>query len=150
MTDTQRINPPILGFQGENRFLSNFWPVDVTLDGITYPSTEHAYQAAKSLDPDYRQMILSEPLPGRVKRMSRKVQLRPDWDSVKLSIMLDLTRQKYRNNSELRSALLSTGDSYIEETNNWGDRFWGVSGGAGQNNLGKILMQVRQELGGEA
>lgn len=144
----QRLRPPIQGFSGENRFLSNFWPASVVFDGITYPSTEHAYQAAKSLDPDYRRSILAEPSPGRVKRMSRNVQLRPDWDAVKVSIMLDLTRQKYGRYPDLKEALLMTGDAYIEETNSWGDRFWGVCGGTGQNNLGKILMQVRRELGG--
>lgn len=139
----------IEGFSGEFRFLSNFWPVDVSLDGEVYPSTEHAYQAAKSLDPTYRQAIRNTESPGKVKRMSRKAVLRSDWDNIKLSVMQDLTWQKYSRNSDLRAALLSTGDAYIEETNSWGDIFWGVSGGTGQNNLGKILMDVRRKLGGD-
>lgn len=139
----------IEGFQGEYRFLSNFWPAEVVFDGKVYPTTEHAYQAAKSLDPAYREAIRTTESPGKVKRMSRGVELRPDWDQVKLSIMQDLSWQKYTRHSELRAGLLSTGDAYIEETNTWGDRFWGVSGGTGQNNLGKILMDIRRRLGGE-
>jgi ribA/ribD-fused uncharacterized protein len=138
----------IEGFQGEYRFLSNFWPAEVRFDGVWYPTTEHAYQAAKSLDPEYRKQIEYTDSPGKVKRLSRKISLRPDWDEIKLSVMQDLSWQKYTRHSELRAGLLSTGDAYIEETNSWGDRFWGVSGGTGQNNLGKILMSIRERLRG--
>ncbi len=137
--------PAIKGFRGGYRWLSNFWPATVTLDGITYPTTEHAYQAAKTLDPEIRQQIAALDKPGKTKRFARKIQIRPDWDNVKLAVMEDLIRQKF-NIPELREKLLATGDAYIEETNTWGDRFYGVSGGVGLNHLGKIIMKVRDEL----
>ena len=135
----------IKGFQGENRWLSNFWPAMVTLDGISYPTTEQAYVAAKTLDPEIRKQIAALTTPGKAKRFGRRIEVRPDWENVKLAVMEDLTRQKF-NIPELKEKLLATGDAYIEETNRWGDKFWGVSGGVGQNNLGKIIMKVRDEL----
>lgn len=132
----------INSFHGEYRFLSNFWPVDVTLDGVTYPSVEHAYVAAKTLDVAIRGEILMIELPGDVKRLGRKIKLRSDWEAVKLSIMTDLVRQKFAR-PDLRKLLAMTGKATLIEGNTWGDTFWGVCKGVGENHLGKILMEVR-------
>ena len=35
-------------FDGDNRFLSNFWPVEIVHKGHRYATSEHAYQAAKA------------------------------------------------------------------------------------------------------
>lgn len=59
--------------------------------------------------------------------------------------MLDLQRQKYTV-PYLREKLLATGDAELVEGNTWGDRFWGVCNGVGQNWLGRLLMQVRDEI----
>ncbi len=133
-------------FQGEHRFLSNFWPAEVELDGIKYPTIEHAYQAAKTLDEERRKVIQAQTTPGEAKRAGRKVKIRPDWEDVKIGIMLDLVRQKFTNNVKLRNRLLATGDEELIEGNTWGDTFWGRCKGIGQNNLGKILMKIRKEL----
>ncbi len=130
-------------FQGEWRWLSNFWPASVVLEGVEFPSVEHAYVAAKSLDPEFRSRVLAEPKPGRVKRLGRGVVLRPDWDEVKLSIMADLVEQKFSRHEDLRLKLLASGEEEIVEVNSWGDRFWGVCDGVGENHLGRILMEVR-------
>jgi len=71
---------PILGFKGAYRWLSNFWPAPVMLDGMRYSDVEHAYQAAKTLDPEVRARIAALPKPGQAKRFGRRIQLRPDWD----------------------------------------------------------------------
>lgn len=139
-------------FQGEYRWLSNFWPVDIEYEGLQYPSVEHAYQAAKFLDCKIREEF-TYGSPGRAKRLTRQKGLaelmRTDWDNVKLSIMLDLTRKKYRADKGLATKLINTGDMYIEEGNTWGDKFWGVCKGRGANNLGLIIMTVREELRNE-
>ncbi len=140
--------PAITSFTGSYRFLSNFYPCSVTLDGVEYKSVEHAYQAAKSLDPEVRKKFLN---PGRrggagaAKHMGRHVVLRPDWEEVKLSVMFDLLRKKFAS-GDLRRALLSTDDAELVEGNDWGDQEWGVCWGKGENKLGKLLMQVRAEL----
>jgi N-glycosidase YbiA len=130
----------------ENRFLSNFYPAAVTLDGVTYPTVEHAYQAAKTFDLSDRQRILNCPPPNIAKKIGRKVKARSDWEQVKVEVMTDLVRQKFTDHPELKAQLLATGDATLVEGNWWGDRFWGVCNGEGQNYLGRILMDVRKEL----
>ncbi len=132
-------------FQGEYRFLSNFWYVKVLFDGVDYRSVEHAYMAAKTEDVGLRMQIQAFEKPGDVKRFCKTIKLRGDWEDVKFGIMLGLVRQQFAN-EHLRSKLLATGDAELIEGNTWGDVYWGVCRGKGQNNLGKILMQVRQEL----
>lgn len=136
----------IAGFKGEFRFLSNFWPAVVELDGLFYNSVEHAYQAAKTLDETQRQTIRESSKPGDAKKLGQKIIIRPDWEQVKLQVMESLVRQKFTNDLALKDKLVSTGDEEIEETNTWGDVFWGVCQGVGTNHLGKILMKIRAEL----
>lgn len=132
-------------FDGEHRWLSNFAPAFVLLDGKPFQSVEHAYQAAKSLDPDERDIVSLAATPGKAKRLGRNIELRPDWGQAKVPIMLGLLRQKFRQ-PRFKSLLLGTGDATLIEGNHWGDTFWGVCKGKGQNMLGKLLMQVRQEI----
>lgn len=135
-------------FQGEYRFLSNFWRVSIDYEGITYPSTEHAYQAAKTLDRVSKFKVRNQKTPGEAKRLGKVVAIRPDWEEVKLDVMLELLRLKFSDES-LRQRLLTTGDAELVEGNLWYDTFWGVcppDSDNGENNLGKLLMKVRDEI----
>ena len=82
-----------------------------------------------------------------VNKIGKIVCLREDWEEVKLKVMEDLVRIKFQN-QELREKLLETGSLKIEEGNDWGDVFWGVDleTGEGENNLGKIIMKIRNEI----
>jgi len=133
-------------FQGKYRFLSNFFPSPVAMDGKEYPSVEHAYQAAKTLDKDRREVIRQQETPGRAKRAGQRAPLRKDWDEVKLRVMEILVRRKFKSHDNLKKRLLATGDEELIEGNTWNDTFWGVCRGRGQNHLGKILMKIREEL----
>ena len=133
-------------FSGPYRFLSNFWPAKVEFEGIVYPSAEHAYQSAKTMDMAERRRIAAITEPGDAKRAGRALRQRADWEAVKLSVMETCVRDKFTRNADLRDKLLGTGDAYLEEGNTWNDRFWGVCNGEGENHLGKILMNVRAEL----
>lgn len=149
-------------FEGRNRFLSNFFPCEIEHQGIKYPSVEHFYVAMKVNDQqlingkyytpgDYREMISLVPTAGQVKRIGRLSKLRSDWDSQKLKVMNWGVRQKFKYNDDLKQLLISTGDEEIVEGNTWHDNFFGSCscdkcGDKGQNNLGKILMDVRREL----
>jgi len=136
-------------FKGDYRFLSNFWHAPVVFEGMEYPSSEHAYQAAKTLDLKQRKKIALIAKPGDVKRHGKTIELRPDWEAEKLKIMYTLVKDKFTRNAGLGKMLLSTGESELEEGNNWGDRTWGICpprSGDGHNFLGKILMKVRKEL----
>lgn len=135
----------IRDFRGEYNFLSNFYPVKVKCDfGLIYNSTEAAYQAQKTMDRMIRLMFTNYK-PIVAKRNGKKIKLRNDWEEVKLDIMLDLLRQKFQY-SGLRQKLIDTGDEKLIEGNWWGDTFWGICRGIGENHLGKLLMKVRAEL----
>lgn len=134
-------------FQGEYRFLSNFWPAEVHYDGQVYPTSEHAYQSAKTLDRAERNRIAALPSPGDAKRAGSALPKRPDWDNHKLAVMDAVVRDKFTRNPDLRAKLLATGRAELIEGNTWNDQFWGVCNGKGENHLGKILMKIRAELG---
>ena len=133
----------IATFQGPYRFLSNFWAAEVSLDGVPYPTVEHAYMAAKTEDLALREAIRSADTPGKAKRMAKKLVLRGGWDAMKLTVMANLLAQKFAQGTELRARLNATAPALLEEGNTWGDRFWGVCRGEGENHLGKLLMAIR-------
>lgn len=135
----------ITKFDGEYRFLSNFYLARAAFEGVWYVSAEHAYQAAKSLDPvvrlEFRDPNLSA---GQAKRRGKTISLRLDWEDVKISIMEEIVYSKFSSNVFLKSQLIKTAPFTLEEGNTWGDVFWGICHGVGQNHLGEILMGVRQ------
>lgn len=135
----------IESFSGEHRFLSNFYPSVIEYEGIPYPTVEHAYQAAKSLDKIARNVISVANSPGLAKKMGQILIIRDDWESVKVFIMHELLIKKF-SDPELRSKLMATGTSDLIEGNTWGDTFWGVCRGVGKNKLGTLLMAIRNEL----
>ena len=139
------MNKAITHFRGPYRWLSNFWPAKVTLDGMEFSSVEHGYQAAKTLDLDVRSRIAALTTPGEAKRMGRKLVVREGWDGMKLAVMEALLRQKFAD-ADLRQKLLDTGDAYLEEGNSWGDVWYGVCNGVGENHLGRLLMAIRDDL----
>lgn len=135
----------INSFKGEYHFLSNFYEAPIEYDGICYKNSEAAFQAQKCLNPEDRNAFANMN-PSAAKKAGRKVQLRKDWEQVKVSIMSEIVKAKFEQNSELADKLLATGDAYLEEGNNWGDRTWGTVNGKGANLLGNILMNVRNEI----
>jgi len=144
----KRAMKAVTEFRGEYRFLSNFYPCPITLDGIIYQTVEHAYQASKSLNPAEREIIECADWPGEAKKLggpTGPLTLRDDWEQLKVDIMLGLLRQKFKQ-SDFKDWLLATGEVELVEGNYWGDREWGVCKGEGKNLLGKLLMQVREEL----
>lgn len=136
----------IHGFFGEYRFLSNFYVCNVELDGIIYPSSEHAFMAEKTEDVEVKKQIAALETPGEAKWFGQTVKLRPKWDEIRVVAMYRVNWAKYAQNSELAKALLATEPKYLEETNDWNDTFWGVCNGKGKNKLGKVLMRVRGGL----
>jgi hypothetical protein len=138
---------PINCFAGDYEFLSNFHASPLEYEGEVYPTVEHAFQAAKSLDVAERARIRAAETPGKAKRLGRKVKLREDWENVKVDIMDDLLCLKF-SDPILRDKLNDTGDAELIEGNNWGDTFWGMDSKKweGQNILGKLLMRVRNNI----
>ena len=140
----------ITRFRDEYEFLSNFYEVPVTFNGLTYGSSEAAFQAHKSTDPAVHEMFAAL-RPHQSKEEGRKIQLREDWEDVKVSIMEEILRAKFTQNPDLMEKLLATKQALIVEGNNWKDTFWGfdVNLGYGQNMLGQLLMKIRAEYQGK-
>lgn len=136
-------------FKDEYRFLSNFWPVKIFLENDWYPSTEHAFQAAKTLDRSIRDKIRTAETAAKAKKLGNKLDLRPGWDNMRIGYMKFLIWYKFSHYEDLKILLLGTGNTQLIEGNNWGDQFWGVCRGVGQNWLGRILMDVRSILQNE-
>lgn len=145
---------PISGFNGEYRWLSNFWPSPITISGILYPTAEHAYQAMKTKDQHLRLMISKLPTPGAAKAAGRHLTLRDEWDTgrnIRLDAMKLVVKKKFKD-SKLAKKLLATWGRPLHETNTWGDRYWGrvfnVKTGKfiGEDHLGRILTAERDEL----
>jgi ribA/ribD-fused uncharacterized protein len=140
-------------FEGKYEFLSNFYESPLRWRGNDYPTVEHAFQAAKTLDPIYRQAIATADTPGKAKRLGRKANLRPDWEEIKEQVMYECVSAKFSQSISLMLALLATGDEeLVEGTTGWHDNEWGSCSCPkcinieGKNKLGKILMRVREEI----
>jgi ribA/ribD-fused uncharacterized protein len=131
----------ICGFFEDYRWLSNFHICTVSYEGLSYPSSENAYQAAKYPPEERPQFTVCTPSVS--KKLGRLAAINPA--ASKEEVMLDCLRDKFTN-PDLRQKLLDTGERHLEETNWWGDTFWGVCDGVGKNMLGKLLMLVRDEL----
>ncbi len=127
---------------------SNFARADIKLDGKMWRTTEHYFQAQKFRDAAYKEKIRTVASPGVAARLgrSRKVELRRDWESIKEGVMLKALRAKFTQHEKFKRTLLSTGDAQlIEHTTN--DSYWGDGGdGSGKNQLGELLMLLREEL----
>lgn len=132
-------------FKNEYRFLSNFHLVEIEQEGIVYPSSEHAYMAMKTTDENLRKEISKLETPREAKKFGRKLILRNNWNDLRIPYMEEILKKKF-SNPELKEKLKATGNQELVEGNTWGDVFWGVCNGIGQNNLGKILMKIRDEI----
>ena len=132
-------------FRGKYWFLSNFYESPIEEENITYPTVEHYFQAQKTFNQEEKLKIAQATKPAEAKKMGRKVNLRKDWEEVKIHVMEKGLRLKFQDPT-LRKKLLATGDEELVEGNPWGDRYWGVCNGSGKNKLGKLLMNIRKEL----
>lgn len=135
-------------FRKEYSWLSNFQKVKITHKGITYPSVENFYVAMKTNDTKIREDI-SKMTPSEAKLKGRKLDLRKDWEKVKIDVMTWGLCEKFKQ-EPFKTKLLNTGDENIVEGNYFGDTFWGVdlkqNPNVGENYLGRILMNIRKVL----
>lgn len=143
----------ITDFRGPYRWLSNFHEAPIAYEGLVYATTEHAYQAAKTLDPAWRKIVQEAPKARDAKKLGSTLPLRPDWDEVRLDVMLIVNATKYTAHTSLQTKLLATENAILVEGNTWHDNFWGdckcgrnACITPGQNQLGKTLMRIRSQL----
>lgn len=132
-------------FRKEYRWLSNFADGDVYVYGEHYQNREAAYQAQKSLDPEIKKQFY-DITAREAKKLGVEINLREDWEEVKYGIMYDVCLAFFEQHKEDKQRLLNTGFTYLEEGNTWNDTYWGICNEIGENNLGRILMQIRENL----
>ena len=133
------------GFRDEFYFLSNMFPCDCEYKGYKFTCSEALFQALKCKHKKDIDKFVG--IDGyTAKRIGRKIELRSDWNEIRLNAMKTALYVKFVNNIGLRSALRNTGDIELIEVNSWNDRYWGVCNGVGENNLGKLLMEFRSKL----
>ena len=151
-------------FKGRWYFLSNFYPCEIKFKGIKYPSVEHYYVAQKFkgtqfyqghyfTEPDFKELLARVKEASDVKKIGQAMKTRPDWDAVKYDVMIRGVRYKFTKDDNLKQMLINTDSLNLTESNYWHDQYWGdcVCGrrscfADGENNLGKILMVVRDEI----
>lgn len=132
-------------FDGDFAFLSNFYPATIDMDGMSFQSSEAAYQAQKCLNAMDKFQFCT--LNARdAKKLGRKIRIRPDWEDIKDKVMARILELKFSQHPDLGNLLIATGDTELIEGNHWRDIYWGVCDGVGKNRLGELLMQVRSEL----
>lgn len=137
-------------FDGEFAFLSNFYESPIKYNGtVTMPTVEHYFQAAKAAEPLDFLKIAAADTPGKAKRLGRKCKLRADWEEKKIDVMRQALKLKFADPT-LKAKLIATGDEELVEGTTWHDRFWGVCNcekcqGHGENHLGRLLMELRNE-----
>jgi N-glycosidase YbiA len=127
---------------------SNFSPHGFELDGLWWPTSEHYFQAQKYIDTPYADQIRTAKSPMIAARLgrSRKQPIRADWSEVKDDVMRRAVLRKFTMNTDIKETLLSTGNAILIEATS-DDYYWGCgTNGTGLNMLGKILMEVREQL----
>lgn len=144
-------------FKGEMFFLSNFYESKITVTitdrsgkkrDYIFQTAEHLFQACKAVhDEDFFKIAQSE-TPGEAKKIARTIKMRENWEEIKIDVMTGIILKKFTQNQTLKNKLIATGNIELIEENDWNDTFWGVDikTKKGQNHLGKILMEVREEL----
>lgn len=141
-------------FKGPYAFLSNFYPSPVVIQGITYPTAEHAFQAGKTTVVIMAEAIAKQPTPAQAKAAGRALILREDWEQRKDDWMAKVLYEKFRQHPDLLTKLQATGDQILIEGNTWHDQIWGNCtcprhrNTPGDNQLGHLLMKTRAELAG--
>ena len=130
--------------RNEYAFMSNYYPCRVTYNGLTYESSEAAYQAQKESDPEKRKLYCNVS-PSIARLYAEQINLAPTWDLIKDQIMYEVNKAKFTQNEGFKELLLEVSEDIVQE-NTWNDTYWGVCNGVGLNKFGKILTRIKEEL----
>jgi ribA/ribD-fused uncharacterized protein len=137
----------IEAFRDEFFFLSNMFPTQVTINGLTYGSSEAAFQSFKYGGRAQRVRFTNMgPYESKKYWKDKKDLIRPDWMEIRLEVMKAIVEKKFKQNRALTISLMETNGCELQEGNYWNDTYWGVCFGKGENHLGKILMDLREKL----
>lgn len=131
---------------------SNLYRREIEFEGGIYPTAEHAYQAGKPRKPEVKAWLMAAPTPALLAMAAHGLyywDISPGWSTLKFDRMKRILRAKYAQHDDLRALLLGTGASRLVESatvDSPVNRLWGEVNGVGQNKLGELLMEIREEL----
>lgn len=140
------IKATLTRFDGFYSCFSNFYLREVKYKDKIYKTKEHAFQCQKATNQKDFDYVFEAPTPFNAKRRARKIKLKESWPLRRIGIMKEIVLEFFKQHKDLRNVLMSTDSAELIEGNDWGDTFWGVCNGEGENHLGKILMEVRDML----
>lgn len=147
--DLANYDLPILDcYERDYYIFSNFSAFQLYWKGKIYPTSEHAYHSEKFDDPKIKNMIRKMPSAHACFKWAEENKniRRVDWDEVKLDIMKEILKEKANQHPYVMKKLKASGDNAIVECS-WRDNFWGWGPNKdGQNQLGKLWMEIRKEL----
>ncbi|MEX0269510.1 NADAR family protein [Leptolyngbyaceae cyanobacterium UHCC 1019] len=127
---------------------SNFSAHGFMLDELYWATSEHYFQAQKFINTPHLEKVRQTKTPKDAANMgrNRSLPLHADWNQVKDEVMRKAVLQKFRTHADIREILLATGNEDLVE-NSPVDYYWGCGkDGSGKNQLGQILMEVREIL----
>ncbi len=131
--------------KGDYRAFSNFYPSEIEIDGKTYQTVEHYFQACKATDEEDHEKVRLAGNPYKTKELGKSIRRRDDWEDIKFGIMKKGCYAKFTRYKDLMKLLLSTGDLAIHE-NTLNDLEWGWFDNKGEDKLGRVLTEVREEI----
>jgi ribA/ribD-fused uncharacterized protein len=151
-----QVDTTVISFYRANErpygILSNLYRREIEFEGRIYPTSEHAYQAGKAIKPAVREWIQAAPSPSLAAMAAHGLytwDVVPDWATIKFDRMRAVLRAKFTQHPDLAEVLISTGAKRLVEAgtvNNAVNRLWGEVNGKGENMLGVMLMEVRDQL----
>jgi ribA/ribD-fused uncharacterized protein len=153
MTSSDSILLPVIDrFRGEHFFLSNFYHAVTPHRGHLFPTSEHAYMAARTTDADAVAAIRATSDPAEAQQIGRAATPIANWGRHRFRAMEEIVTAKFTHNPVLADKLIATTGSLLIEGNTWHDQTWGNCicdehrTIAGENALGVCLMAVRMHL----
>jgi hypothetical protein len=127
--------------------LSNFSAFSIQWKGLRFDTSEAVYHWEKFSQPDIKASILKATSAHIAFKLAQdfKAERKPDWDNIKLKIMLDILWAKHSQHEYVRYKLEQTGERNLVE-GSWRDDYWGVGPNKdGRNQLGKLWMLIRSQ-----
>ncbi len=131
---------------------SNLYRRQITFEGQSFATSEHAYQAGKARKPKVNAWLMAAPSPALLAMAAHGLyywDITPGWSRIKFDRMRQVLQVKFTLHLDLRDLLLSTGNARLVESatvDNPVNRLWGEVSGVGKNMLGVMLMELRDEL----
>jgi ribA/ribD-fused uncharacterized protein len=136
----------VSSFSGPFAFLSNSARTPIEVEGLRYPTVEHAYSSLQVADEAVAAQIRLIPTPSGSIERRRRIRAKPDWVTQKIEVMAQLLAAKFAPGERAASQLIATGKATLRNEVWWDDSFWGVVNGAGENRLGRMLEELRNRL----